>query len=143
MYWHMIPLYYMFDWVRNRPKWALFFEKWHIRFPFFESELLMEVVVCIQGLFSFIFVVFCIILFYDQLKNVWYDKTYIEQVQEGTDGSHMGSSFYRAACEAMGEPFCLRWFLPVEGKDMEREFAECCHLMIPEVEEEEEHEKVE
>ena len=43
----------------------------------------------------------------------------------------------------MGEPFCLRWFLPVEGKDMEREFAECCHLMIPEVEEEEEHEKVE
>ena len=51
MYWHMIPLYYMFDWVRNRPKWALFFEKWHIRFPFFESELLMEVVVCIQGLF--------------------------------------------------------------------------------------------
>ena len=71
----MIPLYYMFDWVRNRPKWALFFEKWHIRFPFFESELLMEVVVCIQGLFSFIFVVFCIILFYDQLKNIWYDKT--------------------------------------------------------------------
>ena len=30
----------------------------------------------------------------------------------------------------MAEPFCLRWFLPLEGKDMDKIINDLCHQMI-------------
>ena len=127
----MIPLQYIFDSLRRHPKWVAFFEKWYIRFPFFESPLLMEVVVCVQGLFSLIFVIFCLILFYDQLKNIWYDSTYIEQTMEGVEAKpRWTDTFYQSACEAMGEPFCMNWFLPIEGKEMKGSMDNLSHIML-------------
>lgn len=38
-----------------------------------------QVVICIQAIFSSVFIIFCTILLYDQMKNIWYDTTYVEE----------------------------------------------------------------
>lgn len=56
-----------------------FLTNWHIKFPYFEDALMPQVVICIQAIFSSVFIIFCTILLYDQMKNIWYDTTYVEE----------------------------------------------------------------
>lgn len=67
---------------------------------------------------------FCIILLYDQFKNVWYDRTFIEESRD--QQSTTTSSFYESLVETMGEPFCLNWFLPLPGRDIDKIIKRLC-----------------
>ena len=53
--------------------------RFHLKFPFFEDSLFPQIIICIQGVFSMVFVIFCSILLYDQIKNIWYDTTFVEE----------------------------------------------------------------
>lgn len=63
----------------NYPKLLKFLTYCHIKFPYFEDQLIPQVVMCIQAVFSAVFIIFCTILLYDQMKNIWYDTTYVEE----------------------------------------------------------------
>ncbi|KNB45836.1 hypothetical protein JH06_0512 [Blastocystis sp. subtype 4] len=123
-YFHWLPLEYIFTGLYKKPKLLKFFHRWHIAFPFFENELNTQIFVCIQVIFSVIFCVFCIILLYDQFKNVWYDRTFIEESRD--QQSTTTSSFYESLVETMGEPFCLNWFLPLPGRDIDKIIKRLC-----------------
>ena len=91
---------YIFEGLANHPKVVAFMRRWHIYFPLFESPLNTQIFVSIQMIFSVIFCVFCFVLLYDQLKNVWYDRTYIEESngqESGKRGSfgHSASKLFR------------------------------------------------
>ena len=127
---------YIFEGLANHPKVVAFMRRWHIYFPLFESPLNTQIFVSIQMIYSVIFCVFCFVLLYDQLKNVWYDRTYIEE-SNGQESGKRGS-FYASLVETMGEPFCLNWFLPCPGKNIE---AVIRSLSIEVVQVEDSHEK--
>lgn len=127
---------YIFEGLANHPKVVVFMRRWHIFFPLFESPLNTQILVSVQMIFSVIFCVFCFVLLYDQLKNVWYDRTYIEESNGQESGK--GGSFYDSLVETMGEPFCLNWFLPRPGKNIDSIIRS---LSIEVVQVEDSHEK--
>ena len=129
-YVHWIPFHYLFPGLTSWKRLHGFLLRYHIYFPYFEDDYLPQVLVFVQGLFSALFLIFCIVLFWDQLKNIWYDRTFVEESQARIDGLETTNTFYESWKKTMAEPFCLRWFLPLEGKDMDKIINDLCHQMI-------------
>lgn len=129
-YVHWIPFHYLFPQLVRWKRFDRLLQVCHIQFPIFEDEYLPQVIVFIQGLFSSLFLVFCIILLWDQIKNIWYDYTFVEESQARIDGLENTHTFYESWKETMGEPFCLNWFLPIEGENMNKIISDLCHQML-------------
>ena len=75
---------FVFPFLKRWPKFVRFLRSIHFYFPLFENELLPQFVVVIQGIFSSVFAIFCLILLFDQMKNIWLDRTYIEESYDTT-----------------------------------------------------------
>ena len=129
-YVHWIPFHYLFPQLVRWKRLHRFLQIFHAAFPIFEDEYFPQVIVFIQGLFSSLFAVFCVILLWDQIKNIWYDYTFIEESQARIDGLENTHTFYESWKEAMGEPFCFNWFLPIEGENMNKIISDLCHQML-------------
>ena len=114
---------YVFQSLQKVPSVVKFLHRIHLHFPYFEPRINTQMFVCLHIVFSSMFCIFCIVLLFDQLKNIWYDRTYIEEswVESGNAAnSQRKATFYDSFIESMGEPFCLNWFLPLPGKDIEK-----------------------
>ena len=53
----------------------------HIFLPFFDADILLDILTIIEVFFSSIFAVFVLFLLFDQIKAIRYDLTYVEYLK--------------------------------------------------------------
>ena len=61
---------YLPSWIAN-----------HIFLPFFDTDIVLDVLTIIEVFFSSIFAVFVLFLLFDQIKAIRYDLTYVEYLK--------------------------------------------------------------
>jgi len=61
---------YLPSWIAN-----------HIFLPFFDKDIVLDVLTIIEVFFSSIFAVFVLFLLFDQIKAIRYDLTYVEYLK--------------------------------------------------------------
>ena len=90
-------------------------------YPLTSSFLLL-----LESIFSLLFCIFVVMMFFDQLRNMQYDRTLIEQ-KKANEALTNPSSLYQCFTRTFGDPPCWRWLFPIEGRETQQYYMDLCH----------------
>ncbi|KAK8815368.1 hypothetical protein WA158_003580 [Blastocystis sp. Blastoise] len=117
-----------------------FIKQHNLHYPIISWSLFPSILLALEVFFSIIFIIFLAIMLHDQLKSIEDDLSYASYLsQRGFENREQNR--YDCFVNMMGEPFCSRWFFPIEGQNM-NDILTCYCSECPDhmyEEEEEEH----